>query len=646
MRLSRRPQRLGGLALGVCLAASVSGARVYGQAPLIIKDIQVEGTETVATEGILDAFNDRLKPGDPFNPQNAEDMTKLRDALNQVARLGFFEAVTHRIETLPDGVRIIIQVVERPRIRRIIFVGNTLFTDDELREAIVSREGAFRDETTVRNDKERLNGFYVDHGYMATVNTPRLAPGEDARDLQFVINEVRIEDIVIEGLHRTRLSTVMNRMRVKPGDLFDQQLLGRDIERIYRLDVFEDVVPDIRAGVREPARAIIVALKCTEKRTGQLSGGIGWNSLDKFVGSVSIAEANFRGRAERVSLSYEAGGRQGYDFSYTAPALNRQGLSGEFSVYDTQRNRRFLSGTTEASTLQQTFTEGGAVEERRRGFNLAVSQQVSEGLMLSLRVRSEKVTDPFFQAAREISVGGGAAGGGLDTTVHAAASTRSSVPSPNPDLLPDIPEPGDTVGPVLAFAPLADQNLSTVTIGAGWDTRDHYTGTTRGSLVTLYAEQAGILGGDSDFTKLTLDYRFFHRLNAHEDVLAFRAYVGHTFGGLPLFEAFSFGGAYFGRGYPDDRFRGENMALFSGEYRYPISDNLSVVAFVDAGDAYGGLFPTKTPGFNIPAEDQDFNLHVGVGGGLRVKTPFGQVRLDLGVGQEGTQAHFSFGETF
>ncbi|MEI6503527.1 MAG: BamA/TamA family outer membrane protein, partial [Armatimonadota bacterium] len=115
---------------------------------------------------------------------------------------------------------------------------------------------------------------------------------------------------------------------------------------------------------------------------------------------------------------------------------------------------------------------------------------------------------------------------------------------------------------------------------------------------------------------------------------------------LPFFESFSAGGGNTLRGYQDDRYRGEKMLLVNLEYRRPISDRLTAVLFVDAGDAFGGNFTTVVPGFSVPADDPDFTAHVGAGVGIRVVTPIGPIRLDFGWGEDGSQAHFSFGQMF
>jgi outer membrane protein insertion porin family len=112
-------------------------------------------------------------------------------------------------------------------------------------------------------------------------------------------------------------------------------------------------------------------------------------------------------------------------------------------------------------------------------------------------------------------------------------------------------------------------------------------------------------------------------------------------------ESYSAGGASSLRGYREDRFRGDKIALVSAEYRVPITKSIIGVAFVDIGDAWGGEFPTQVAGFVIPAEHTEFTPKVGIGAGARLNVgPFGMMRLDLGRGDEGTEVHLSFGQTF
>ncbi len=210
---------------------------------------------------------------------------------------------------------------------------------------------------------------------------------------------------------------------------------------------------------------------------------------------------------------------------------------------------------------------------------------------------------------------------------------------------PENSEPGETPLPLVVNAPLGDVNLSSAALGISRDTRDIVFSPTRGYYASLSAEQAGLFGG-TDFTKFTVDLRRFVKVNRAKHVLAFRFLGGTTLGDVPLVESFSAGGAYTIRGFREDRFRGKHMVVASAEYRYPLTNQVTAVAFLDAGDAFGGFFPTRIPGFVIPAEHEDFRLNLGYGVGARLSTQFGQLRLDWGRSTEGSEVHFSFGEAF
>ncbi len=81
---------------------------------------------------------------------------------------------------------------------------------------------------------------------------------------------------------------------------------------------------------------------------------------------------------------------------------------------------------------------------------------------------------------------------------------------------------------------------------------------------------------------------------------------------------------------------GDTLAEASGELEYYWRKNLGAAVFVDAGDAFLG---------------DDFVLHMGVGAGIRYKSPVGVLRLDLAypvesIDASGWQVHFNIGPDF
>jgi len=602
----------------------------------VIAGIKVEGARYVSPDGVLGTVNETLKVGDAFDPDSAEDQAKLEQARRAVVVLGFFEDVTTAVQRGDQGVTITFSVAEKKRIERITFVGNTIFTDDQLLAVIASRPGQIIDTATIRRDCAHIQSFYKDNRRLASYVT---AEPDRFGVLSFIISEAVVEDVVFEGLKKTKRGFVRRAARIKAGDVFDGKAIERDGLAVLNVGVFEEVKVDFRQGVKDPERGIIVVFVCKEKRTGMASFGAGYSSIDHFVGILTLSEGNFRGRGERVSATVEVGGRQSYEVAFFEPSLDQHGLSLEVNVFDTDRNRQFLPGATVTAT-------DSIFDEKRTGFMLALSRPVTRRVRGTFRLRKEEISDPMFQVSRILGPAPGTEESG--TSGPGARSRRRNPkppPTPDPNLPPDNPEPGETPLPLVVNAPLADVDLSSATIGITRDTRDIIFSPTRGDYASVYAEQAGLFGG-SAFTKLTVDLRRFYKVNRAKHVIALRLLGGTTLGDVPLVESFSAGGAYTIRGYREDRFRGKSMAVASAEYRYPVTKQVSAVAFVDAGDAWGGYFATKIPGFVIPSEHESFQLNVGYGIGVRLSTQFGQLRLDWGLGNEGSEIHFSFGEAF
>ena len=86
---------------------------------------------------------------------------------------------------------------------------------------------------------------------------------------------------------------------------------------------------------------------------------------------------------------------------------------------------------------------------------------------------------------------------------------------------------------------------------------------------------------------------------------------------------------------------GNGLVIFNAELRAPVSGGLGVVGFLDTGNVFARVS-------NI-----DFaELRSAVGGGVRYKSPFGPIRLDIGFkvnrqpGEALTAWFVSFGQAF
>ena len=144
----------------------------------------------------------------------------------------------------------------------------------------------------------------------------------------------------------------------------------------------------------------------------------------------------------------------------------------------------------------------------------------------------------------------------------------------------------------------------------------------------------------------------FQEFVAREIVLASRAQLGYAWGpdDLLVSDRFRAGGATTVRGYGEDSLGpkdvaglpagGDRLLILNQEIRFPMKGWFNGVAFVDAG--------------NIAKREEEFgSLKIGYGFGLRLDTPVGLLRGDVGfprndvVGSgKKTRFYFGFGHIF
>jgi len=583
---------------------------VSAQQQPLIAEVAVEGNQYISADVILDEAKDILKIGEPYTEQKAEAARKA------VADLGYFDTVAVSYEQVGEDVKVTISVVERQRIEQIVFAGNTVITDAQLKETIFSKVGHIVASEAIRRDVRRIEDYYSQQGYIVQVADVKV---DEFGGLTFIINEAYIEDIAIEGLEKTQEWVVRRQIRAQTGELFQQEEIAGDINRIYNMGLFQDVKLDLRPGQEEPAKAVIPVIQIEEKPTGMVSLAGAYSELDDFVAMLSVAENNLRGRAERVSIDLELGGRTSFDFKFYEPFLDSRDTALDLSIFDTERQRRFIGGAA-VSLAEDEF------EERRTGATVTLSRPMTDTERISVGLRSEQVSSSFLQGTRNL-------GDSVGTL---------AIPGPGP------PPPGDTNDPLIVAAPLhPGGRVNSFTLGWQRDNRDIIANPTSGSYQNVSLELAGsLLGGESTYQRYRWDRRRYFGMRGGKDVIALRLLLGTSTGDIPLFDSFTVGGARSLRGYQQDRYRGESIALLNAEYRYGLSKSLTVVGFVDAGDAFGGVFRTEVPGFDIGADDEDISVHVGMGFGIRAVTPLGPLRLDFGFGEDGSQTHFGFGHTF
>lgn len=217
-----------------------------------VSEIRFEGNSGIDDEKLREDL--QFKLNSVYSPVQVDrTIERIRRRYEQD---GYFLA-NIRAETRPARGQNTIAVVfhldegDKIRIRRIRFIGNQAFSDDQLKGEMLAKEhhafswftdrGNFVREMLLR-DSIALKNFYMDRGYVdAKISDPvvELTSGRDALFVTFHVTEGKqyhLRSIRIAGDLLEPEDSLLARMQSKPGLVFSRSRLLEDqaaIERVY-----------------------------------------------------------------------------------------------------------------------------------------------------------------------------------------------------------------------------------------------------------------------------------------------------------------------------------------------------------------------------------------------------------------------------
>ena len=609
MAISRVIPKIACVVLMLALLAACSAA--ICQEPIKIMQINITGNQNINADAVINTI--KLKVGDDFSDAALEaDRSAIMD-------MGYFSAVTARKEETAGGVNVVFEVTENPRITDIKIVGSEPVKPEEILALMKTKTGSVLSAATLSADMGQIQTHYGDLGYIGYVTEDvEIEPTTGVLTVPILVH--RVESVDIEGNKKTMKYVFLREMKTKPGAYFNSNVLREDILKIYNLDILEDIKgPQILPGAAPGLVKIVLTV--VEKKTGQVSLGLGYSSTQKLVGQVRFSETNFKGKRQGLTLLWErgassgVGGGQSYEVGFFEPWLDHRQTSLSISLYD-KLQYRFSSGVLGSSALSSDKT----YSERRKGADVTLSRPLGTALTVFLGGRLENVdADP------DLLLGSG----DLARLVQ-----RGDVKSANVRGVLDTRD--------LPLDP-ASGKYDSVSFEIGSVNSSRFEPNADGTAVTEIPFNGG-------FTKYNVDVRRYlskggRKISPQDKrtTIALRVRGGVSQGTLPFFEQFFVGGGETLRGYREDRFWGKKMLLASVELRYPVAPSITGAVFADYGDAWGASNEFMVGEL---AQTDSFNGQLGVGIGMRIVTPIGHIRLDYGIGSEGGRTHFSMGQTF
>jgi len=524
--------------------------------------------------------------------------------------------------------------------RNFSWEGQSLYSENILSRALGLTKGEnYSEEDFNRAVYDRMQGLYMDKGYIYSRIEPEITPAtDDSLDVHFIISEnhkVYIRNISIKGNERTRENVIRRIMRIYPGDVFNKERLLRTHREIMMLNYFGNVVPDV---VPVNDGQVDIEITVEEKSSGQANMNMGFSQAFGITGGGGFSLPNFRGRGQHLALSFEVGAAN-YNTTYFGSSYRPQ-----------KRERATLSFTDPMVNDTNNLLSGSLFYSfsGRSSMYYAPLDMITKGGSFRWGKRF-KWPDDYFR-------------GSWSFTGH-----QRIYEAENEDQL-QLYTGGlsETVGISI------NQSISR-------DSRDHPEFPTIGSLMALNSSiSGGPLGGNEDFHKHVLNLEWYTPtfwkfvLMSSVKLGAIKALdsSGNERSIIPFNERFIMGGSgmIYGnplRGYEDNRvgpltssggpFGGNALLSITTEFRVPFSDNPVVYGMVFAEMGNVWIESHLQEKFNLPRMGP-IDLKRSAGVGIRFFMPMiGKLGFDFGYGfddldgnglAEGWKSSITIGQQF
>lgn len=194
-------------------------------------------------------------------------------------------------------------------VKNINVVGNYIFNDSTIKSRFLIKSGDVFDGMKFDISNMNLNNLYRDKGYLFSQITPSVIPLNDSElNINININEksvVYVNKVVIKGNETTKDNVIRRDIDIVPGEIFSQSAVMESYRKLFMLNFFEAVTPDIVPidGKNE----VDVIFDVAEKGSGQLNFSAGYSGLLGFTGGGGFSFPNFLGTGQSLSFNYQRG---------------------------------------------------------------------------------------------------------------------------------------------------------------------------------------------------------------------------------------------------------------------------------------------------------------------------------------------------
>ncbi|MEG2366072.1 MAG: POTRA domain-containing protein, partial [Alistipes sp.] len=258
----------------------------------------------------------------------------------------------YTIDAKRMGIKLNISEGNKYYIRKVSWVGNSIYNTDYLQNMFGVKAGDTYDKKTMykrlgigreENPEDMsVKSLYQNGGYlMSQIEPSEIIIGADSIDLEVKVFEGKpfyINEVKISGNNRLDDDVIRRELYTRPGELYDRSLLMQTIRTLGSMQHFnaESIMPDIRP-VRTSNELVDVGWPLEETASDQFNIAGGWGS-GTFVGSVGVTLNNLSiknvfkkgawrpypmGQSQRLGITAQTNGTyyKAFSLSFTDPWL-------------------------------------------------------------------------------------------------------------------------------------------------------------------------------------------------------------------------------------------------------------------------------------------------------------------------------------
>ncbi|PYL60135.1 MAG: outer membrane protein assembly factor BamA [Verrucomicrobia bacterium] len=523
------------------------------------------------------------KSGRLDEAQLQQDLDSLRELYQDHGFIDVEIKDVRRDRNAKGKLTITIVIAEGPQfhVRNLAISGQTVAKEQTIRALLKMKNGSVYSPKQLHDDAKAVADAYGSGGYVDLVVTPESIPAGPALvDVHYKIEEgdrSYLNRVNIEGNTRTKDKVIRREVLVAPGDVFNTVRADTTKKRLENLGYFSKV-ETYPEETDVPGRKDLTIL-VQEKRTGSLSFGGGFSTVDQLVGFAELTQGNF----DLLNWPSFTGGGQKFRLRVQYGTQRKDFLLNIVEPYFLDR-RLSLSGSlfySEADYLSVDYSQ------RNYGFSFEIRKPLTSFMYASLGYQLQNVD------------------------------------------IYNVP----FTAPVTIQEQQGTFTESKILGSLVFDRRDNPLLTRAGQRISYSPYIAGgFLGGDVQIYGWDIEGSQYFPLK-WDTILLFNGEIAtvDTWGNgpfVPIYERLYLGGANNLRGFPfrevgpqqnGEPIGGESMARLTVEWTFPIIEKARGALFYDSG--FVNADPWKFD-FSHLASD--------IGAGIRLNLPIGPMRLDYG----------------